>query len=101
MNFQSINPHKIQRSKMIHSRRRQTKFFFSKVDTLADKNLCCQRIRPSNSQNLIVDDVETGFFLLDLAEQLRRKNADFADTYFTLLNAAGITDSDSKSECQS
>ena len=35
--------------------------------------------------------VKTGIFLLDFAEQLRRKNADVPDIYFTLIDAAGIS----------
>ena len=45
----------------------------------------------SNSQTSILDGVETGIFLSDFAQQLRRKNADVPDIYFTLLDAAGIS----------
>ena len=48
------------------------------------------RIKLSNSQTLILDGVETGVFLLDFSQQMRRKNADVPDIYFTLLDAAGI-----------
>ena len=41
--------------------------------------------------NFILDDVETGVFLSDFAQQLRRKKADVADIYFALLDAAGIS----------
>ena len=58
-----------------------------------DKSLSCPRIKLSNSQTLILDGVETGYFLLDFAQQLRRKNADVPDIYFTLLDAAGISPS--------
>ena len=51
-----------------------------------DKILSSPRIKLSNSQTLILDGVETGIFLLDFAQQLRRKNI-----YFTLLDATGIT----------
>ena len=37
--------------------------------------------------------METGYFLFDFAQQLRRKNADVPDIYFTLLDAAGISPS--------
>ena len=40
---------------------------------------------------LFLDGVETGISLLDFAQQLRRKNADIPDIYFTLLDAAGIS----------
>ena len=64
---------------------------FSKVDSLVDKILSCPRIKLSNSQTLILDGVETGIFLLDFVQQLRRKNADVRDVYLTLLDVAGIS----------
>ena len=67
------------------------KKLFSKADSLVDKILCCPRIKLSNSQTLILDGVETGIFLSDFAQQLRRKNADVPDIYFTLLDAADIS----------
>ena len=66
------------------------KKLFSKADSLVDKILSCPRIKLSNSHTLILDRVETGVFLLDFAQQLRRKNADIPGIYFTLLDAAGI-----------
>ena len=45
----------------------------------------------SNSQILILDGVEIRISWLDFAQQLRRKNADIPDIYFTLLDAAGIS----------
>ena len=65
------------------------KKLFSKADSLVDKILSCPRIRLSNSQILFLDGVETGIFLSDFAQQLRRKNADVPDIYFTLLGNAG------------
>ena len=67
------------------------KKIFSKADSLVDKILSCPRIKLSNSQTLILDGVEAGIFLSDFAQQLRRKNADIPDIYFTLLDAAGIS----------
>ena len=67
------------------------KKLFSKADSLVDNILSCPRIKLSNSQTLILDGVETGIFLSDFAEQLRRKNADVPDIYFTSLDAAGIS----------
>ena len=67
------------------------KKLFSKADPLVDKIFSFQRIRFSNSQTLILGGVETGIFLLDFAQQLRQKNADIPDIYFTLLDAAGIS----------
>ena len=55
------------------------KKYFSKADSLVDKTLSCPRIKQSNSQTLILDRVETGIFLSDFAQQLRRKNADVPD----------------------
>ena len=64
---------------------------FSKADSLVDKFLSCPRIKLSNSQTLILDGVETGIFLSDFVQQLRRRNADVPDIYFTLIDAAGIS----------
>ena len=65
--------------------------FFSKADSLGDKILSCPRIKLSNSQTLILDAVETGIFLSDFPQQLRRRNADVPNIYFFLLDAAGIS----------
>ena len=67
------------------------KKLFSKADSLVDKILSCPRIKHSNSQTLVLDGVETGIFLSDFDQQLRRKNADVPDIYFTLLDAAGLS----------
>ena len=67
------------------------KKLFSKADSLVDKILSCPRIKLSNSQTLILDGVETGFFVSNFAQQLRRKDADVPDIYFTLLDASGIS----------
>ena len=67
------------------------KKLFSKADSLVDKILSCPRIKLSNSQTLNLDGVETAIFLSDFIQQLRRKNADVPDIYFTLLDAAGIS----------
>ena len=66
------------------------KNLFSKADSLVDKILSSPRIKLSNSQTLVLNGIETGIFLSDFAQQLRRKNADVPDIYFTLLDAAGI-----------
>ena len=39
---------------------------------------------------MILDGVDTGVLPPDIAQHLRRKNADVADIYFTFLDAAGI-----------
>ena len=66
------------------------KKLFSKADSLVDKFLSCPRNKLSNSQTLVLDGVKTRIFLSDFAQQLRRKNADIPDIYFTLIDAAGI-----------
>ena len=45
----------------------------------------------SNKQTLVLVAVQTVIFLLDFAQQMRRKNADVPDIYLTLFDAAGIT----------
>ena len=72
-------------------RKEINKKLFSKADSLVDKILSSPRIKLSNSQTLILDDVETGIFLSDFAQQLRRKNADVPDIYFTLLDAPELS----------
>ena len=44
------------------------KKLFSEADSLVDKLLSFPRIKLSNSQTLILDDVETGIFLSDFAQ---------------------------------
>ena len=73
---------------------------FTKADSLVDKILSCPRNKLSNSQTLTLHGVETGIFLLDFAQQLRRKNADLPDLYFTWRRWYN-SDSHSESECQS
>ena len=65
------------------------KKLFGKADTLIDKILPCSRIKPSNSQTIILDDVDTGVLISDFTLHLRRKNANVPDIYFTLLDAGG------------
>ena len=78
----------------IDSLKKETnKYLFSKADSLVDKVLSCPHIKLSNSHTLILDVVENEIFALDFAQQLRRKNADVLDIYFTLLDAAGISPS--------
>ena len=69
------------------------KNLFSTTDSLVDINLSCPRAKFSNLQTLVLVGVETGLFLLDFAQQLRHKNSDVPDIYFTLLDAAGISPS--------
>ena len=71
--------------------KKKNKKLFSKADSLVDKSLSCVRTKLSNSQTLYLDGVETGIFLSGFAQQLRRKNADVPDIYFTLFNAAGLS----------
>ena len=67
------------------------KKLLSKADSLVDKISSCQCIKPSNSQTLVLDGVETGIFVLDIAQQLRRKNADVPHICLILLDNAGIS----------
>ena len=67
------------------------KKFVFKADSSTDKILSCPHIELSKSETLILDGVETGIFLFDFAQQLRRKNANIPDLYFTLLDATGIS----------
>ena len=63
----------------IDSLKKINKKLFSKADSLVDKILSFPRIKLSNSQTLILDGVETVFFLMDFSQQLCRKNADVPD----------------------
>ena len=67
------------------------KKLFYKADSLVGKILFCPRIKFLNLQTSILDGVETGIFQLEFPKQLRRKNADVPDIYFTLLDAAGVS----------
>ena len=67
-----------------------SKKLFAKGDSLVDKILCCPCIKLSNSRTLKLNVVETGVLLTDFAQQLHCEYADVSDTYFTLLDAAGI-----------
>ena len=69
------------------------KKLFGKADTLIEKILSCSRIKLSNSQTIILDGVDTRVLISDFTLHWRRKNADVADIYFTLLDAAGISPS--------
>ena len=75
----------------IDSLKKEGKKLFSKADSLVDKILSSPRIKLSNSQTLFLDGVETGNFLPDFTQQLRRKKADVPKIYFTILGAAGIS----------
>ena len=72
------------------------KKLFSTADSLVDKILSRPRIKLSNSQTIILEGVETGFFMSDFAQPLPRRNADVIDIYFPLLDAAGITPTESE-----
>ena len=98
-NFKIINLHKIPCTKLFHLRRRLAKKLLAKADCLLDKTLSFPSIQLSNSQTLILDVVETGVFMLALAQPQWRKNADVPKIYFTWRRWC-ISDSDSESECQ-
>ena len=67
------------------------KNLFAEADSLVDKILTCPYNKLTNSQTLILDDVEAWVFLSDLAQQLRRMNAHDPDIYFTLIDMAGLS----------
>ena len=67
------------------------KKLFYKADSLVEKISSCPRIKLSNLQTVILDGVKNWNFLLDFVQQLRRKNADVPDIYFTLLDAADVS----------
>ena len=89
--FPKCQPSQNPTYQIISLKKEINKEIFSKADSLVDKILSSPRIKPSNSQTLFLDGVETGIFLSDFAQQLRRKNADVPDIYFILLDAAGIS----------
>ena len=63
----------------------------SSANSLVNKVLDSPRIKLSNSDTLILDGKETGVLLTDFVHQLRRKNVEIPDIYFTLLDAIGIS----------
>ena len=63
--------------------------FFLRADSLVNKVWSCPRIKLSKPQTLKLEGVETRVLLSDFSQQLRRKNADVHDIYFTQLDAAG------------
>ena len=76
------------------SKKKETKQkLFAKAHTLVDKNFSCPHVKHSNSHTLKLEGVETGILVFYFAQQFFRKNADVPDIYFTLLDAAGISQS--------
>ena len=67
------------------------KKLFGRGDSLIDKILSCSRIKLSHSRTIILNGFDTGVLFSDFTLQLRRKNVDVPDIYFTLLDAAGIS----------
>ena len=74
----------------VDSLKKETNKNLSKAHSSVDKILSCPCIKLPKSQTSIVGGAETRIFLLDFAQQLRCKNADVPDIYFTLLDVAGI-----------
>ena len=81
-------------------KKEKNKKLFAKADSLVDKIFSCPRIKLWNSQTLWMVGVETGVLLSGSAQQLRRRNADVTDIYLILLDAAGISGSESKCQIQ-
>ena len=69
------------------------KKLFGKADTLIDKISSGSRIKFAISQTIILDGVDSGVLISDFTQHLRRKNVDFPDIYFTLLDTAGLSTS--------
>ena len=67
------------------------KNLFPEADSLMDKILSCPRIKLSIPQTSFLDCVEAGFFLLDFAQQPRRKTGNVSHVYFFSLDAAGVS----------
>ena len=58
---------------------------FAKANSLIDKFSSCPRIKLPNSKSLMLDRMETGVLLSDLAQELRGKYANVLDIHFTHL----------------
>ena len=67
------------------------KKLFGKADTLIDRILSCSRVKHANSQTILLDGVDTVVLFSDFTLHLRRKNVDVPDSYFILLEAAGLS----------
>ena len=70
-------------NKIPHTKVIRLKKLFAKVDALDDKILSCPRIKLSNSQNLIMDGVETGVYCQSLLNNFVVKTR--TSQIFTLL----------------
>ena len=57
---------------------------------LIDLNLNSPRIKLSQSENIILDNRDTKESIVDFVCALKRKNTDFTDIYFTILEATQI-----------
>ena len=57
---------------------------------LIDLILNCPRVRLSQSKNIILDNRDTKESIVDFVCALKRKNTDFPDIYFTILEATQI-----------
>ena len=98
-NTQAVTKHELARYQpeqhptyQIDSLRREiNKNLFATADSSVDKTLFCTRNRFSSSQILIFEGVEIWVLLADFAQQLRRKNADVPDNFFTLLEAVCLS----------
>ena len=69
---------------LIHLRRRFKKIIFQSR-LFSRQNFGLSAYQAPKFTNFILDGVETGTFVLDFAQQLRRKNADLPDIYFIFL----------------
>ena len=69
-------------------KRKKNEKLFAKVDLFVDEVLCFPRIKFSKPLTSIWDGVVSKVLLLDIAQKLRRKNADVPDIFSTSLEAA-------------
>lgn len=64
-----------------------------KNNSLVDSILSSPRLRLSSSDTILLDGRDTNVSLVDFIYKIKRKNEDFPDIYFTILDAAKLTPS--------
>ena len=93
MDLHKYQPQQTPTSQVDSLKKDINKKLIAKADSLVYKHLASTRIKLSLSNTIVLDGTDTGILLQDVAQQLRRKNADVPDIYFTLLDAADISPS--------
>ena len=61
-----------------------------KNESVVDQILKCPRIKLSLSDSILMDGRDTNVEFTDLIYALKRKNTEFSDTYYTILDATGV-----------